>query len=82
MKKLLTPFVLVLALVFAPFMACEQDLPAHASYERPAIGTNDEVPESIGYKRYIPTLDDDFADNRVIVTMKQEYSDVNKAVEG
>ena len=31
--------------------------------------------------RYIPTLEDDFADNRVIVTLRQEYSDVNKEID-
>ncbi|MCL2065830.1 MAG: S8 family serine peptidase, partial [Candidatus Cloacimonetes bacterium] len=31
--------------------------------------------------RYIPTIEDDFADNRIIVTLRQEYSDVNKEID-
>lgn len=34
--------------------------------------------DTIGYVKHIPTLDDDFADDRVIVTLKPSHSDVNK----
>jgi len=35
--------------------------------------------DEIGFERYIPTLADDFADDCVIVTLKSQYSDVNKS---
>lgn len=35
----------------------------------------------VDYKRYIPTIEDDFADNRIIVTLKQQYSDINKKID-
>ena len=33
----------------------------------------------VNYERHIATIDDDFASNRVIVTLKPGYSDVNKS---
>ena len=33
------------------------------------------------FKRYIPTLSDDFSDNRVIVTLRREYSSVNGEID-
>ena len=33
------------------------------------------------FNRHIPTLDNDFAGNRVIVTLRQDYSDVNKTID-
>lgn len=35
----------------------------------------------VDYERYIPTIEDDFADNRIIVTLKQQYSDINKKID-
>ena len=35
----------------------------------------------INYERYIPTLEDDFEDNKIIVTLKREFSKVNKAID-
>jgi hypothetical protein len=37
--------------------------------------------QEIHFTRHIPTLNDDFADNRVIVTLRQAYSDVNKPID-
>ena len=31
--------------------------------------------------RYVPTINDDFSDNSLIVTLWQEYSDVNKVID-
>ena len=35
---------------------------------------------TIEFSKYTPTINDDFADNKVIVTLKPEYSDVNKNI--
>jgi len=31
--------------------------------------------------KYIPTIDDDFSGNRIIVTLQQQYSDINRYIE-
>ncbi|MCL2797759.1 MAG: hypothetical protein FWD58_06870 [Firmicutes bacterium] len=43
-----------------------------------ATSINDEIGFA-RYARYIPTLADDFADDRVIVTLKSQHSDVNRS---
>ena len=40
-----------------------------------------EFDSGISYERHIPTLSDDFADNRVIVTLKRNYSGINKSID-
>ena len=35
---------------------------------------------TVEFSKYAPTINDDFADNKVIVTLKPEYSDVNKNI--
>ncbi|MDE6201733.1 MAG: S8 family serine peptidase [Clostridiales bacterium] len=35
----------------------------------------------INYERYIPTLEDDFEDNKIIVTLTRNFSKVNKAID-
>ena len=31
--------------------------------------------------KHIPTIDDDFSGNRIIVTLQQQYSDINRSIE-
>ena len=37
--------------------------------------------QEINFVRQVPIINDDFADNRVIVTLKQAHSDVNKEID-
>ena len=45
-----------------------------------AFASEGDLNYVIGMK-HIPTLDDDFSGNRIIVTLQQQYSNINRSIE-
>ena len=86
MKKLtqtsLTLFLMSIIILF--YAGCQNagmDLSQHDTgiHSRAAIANHFE--RHIPIERHVPTLNDNFVNNRVIVTLRQEYSDVNREID-
>lgn len=67
MKKI---FILAFSLLQFTFVNNDQNINA--------IEGNNYYEASVEY--YIPTLEDNFENNRILVTLKKDYSDVNKEI--